>query len=46
MIVVCCDCLFLVVCVAACVVVRAGMTNAPVISYVCSLYQMRASFTK
>ncbi len=45
-IVVCCGCLFLVVCVAACVVVRVGMTIAPVMSYVCSLYQMRASFPK
>ena len=43
--VVCCGCLFLVVCVAACVVVRAGMTNDPVTSYVCSLYQMLTSFT-
>jgi hypothetical protein len=32
-------------CVATCVVVCAGMTNAPVTSCVCSLYQMRASET-
>ena len=44
--VVCCGCLFLVVCVAACVVVCGDMTNAPVTSCVCSLYQMRTSFTK
>jgi len=42
---VCCGCLLFVV--GCCgVVVHAGMTNAPVTSYVCSLYQMRASFTK
>ena len=29
-----------------CVVVRVGMNYAPVTSYVCNLYQMRASFTK
>ena len=32
-------------CVATCVVVRAGMTNAPVTSCICSLYRMRASET-
>jgi len=32
--------------VGCCVLCHVGMTNAPVMSYVCSLYQMRATFTK
>ena len=38
--------LFWLVVVCCRVVVCAGMTNAPVTSYVSSLYQMRAIFTK